>query len=133
MAAPGAPHADAGAPACEAGSRRLPPTVDVPNGQVMVPNPALRIDHALGMVVIEFRNSTADLSWSIPSERELAAYRAAAQADPAPNARAAPPAPSPSADVTLTPSETSRPDARSACRDQAAAAPSASAQEQRLG
>ncbi|WP_188899618.1 hypothetical protein [Caldovatus sediminis] len=103
---------------------------EMPEGRVMVPNPALRIDHALGMVVIEFRNSAGGLSWSIPSARELAAYRAAVQADPVPNARAVPPAPLPSTDA---PSETSRPDARSASRDQAAVAPSAPARGQRSG
>ena len=40
-------------------------------------NPRLRIDRDLGMVVIEFRDSTGRVSVSLPTPRELEAYRAA--------------------------------------------------------
>ena len=40
-------------------------------------NPKLRIDRDLGMVVIEFRDAAGRVSVSLPSQRELEAYRAA--------------------------------------------------------
>jgi hypothetical protein len=40
-----------------------------------VPNPRLRIDPALSLVVLEFRDSVGEVAQSIPSARELAAYR----------------------------------------------------------
>lgn len=43
------------------------------------PNPRLRLDPALGVVVMEFRSGPGVPARSIPSERELAAYRAAAR------------------------------------------------------
>jgi hypothetical protein len=39
------------------------------------PNPTLRLDPALGMVVIEFHNTSGALTTSIPSQRQLAAYQ----------------------------------------------------------
>lgn len=39
------------------------------------PNPRLRIDPALSLVVIEFRDSVGELSLSIPTPKELEAYR----------------------------------------------------------
>jgi hypothetical protein len=36
----------------------------------------MRIDRDLGMVVIEFRDSTGRVSVSLPTEREIDAYRA---------------------------------------------------------
>ena len=50
-----------------------PPT---PNPEVGPPNPRLRMDRDLGMVVIEFRDSAGRISNSLPTERELRAYRA---------------------------------------------------------
>jgi hypothetical protein len=40
-----------------------------------IPNPSLRLDPALGLVVIEFRNHAGVVSRSIPSQRELEAYQ----------------------------------------------------------
>jgi hypothetical protein len=40
-----------------------------------IPNPSLRIDPALGLVVIEFRNNSGAITTSIPSQRQLAAYQ----------------------------------------------------------
>ncbi len=45
------------------------------------PNPRLRLDGSLGMVVIEFRDSVGDVANTIPSPRQIAAYRAAAISD----------------------------------------------------
>ena len=39
------------------------------------PNPTLRLDAALGLVVIEFRDAAGNVTQSIPSERQLEAYR----------------------------------------------------------
>ncbi|MCK8786351.1 hypothetical protein M0638_18395 [Roseomonas sp. NAR14] len=39
------------------------------------PNPSLRIDGALGLVVIEFRDWAGRITGSIPTSQELAAYR----------------------------------------------------------
>ena len=40
-------------------------------------NPRMRIDRDLGMVVIEFRDSVGRVSMSLPTPRELEAYRSA--------------------------------------------------------
>ena len=42
------------------------------------PNPRLRLDGNLGMVVIEFRDAVGEVANSIPSPRQMEAYRAAA-------------------------------------------------------
>ncbi len=47
-----------------------------PSPEVGPPNPRLRMDRDLGMVVIEFRDASGRISNSLPSERELRAYRA---------------------------------------------------------
>jgi hypothetical protein len=41
------------------------------------PNPRLRLDGSLGMVVIEFRDAVGDVANTIPTPRQIAAYRAA--------------------------------------------------------
>lgn len=41
------------------------------------PNPRLRLDGSLGMVVIEFRDQVGDVPNTIPTPRQIAAYRAA--------------------------------------------------------
>jgi len=41
-----------------------------------MPNPSLRLDPALGLVVMEFRDH-AGRTATLPTERELAAYRTA--------------------------------------------------------
>jgi hypothetical protein len=45
----------------------------------LVPNPRLRIDGALGLVVIEFRDRIGQGDYSIPSPRQLAAYQFSAR------------------------------------------------------
>jgi hypothetical protein len=39
------------------------------------PNPELQLDPALGVVVIEFRNTAGTVTTSIPSQRQLEAYQ----------------------------------------------------------
>ncbi|HEY4252814.1 MAG TPA: hypothetical protein VGM87_16505 [Roseomonas sp.] len=63
---PPAPAADSGAPAGVTG---------------VLPNPRLRLDSGLGMVVIEFLDAAGEVENSLPTKREIAAYRAAAIAD----------------------------------------------------
>ncbi|MBN8903481.1 MAG: hypothetical protein BGO51_01415 [Rhodospirillales bacterium 69-11] len=53
-------------------------------------NPSLRLDAALGLVVIEFRDDGGAITSSIPSQRQLDAYRAHTQAPPAPDHSSAP-------------------------------------------
>ena len=62
----------------------------------MLPNPRLRLDPALGIVVLEFRGTFGLPARSLPTEHELAAYRAAAISgatrpgeEPAPKPRSA--------------------------------------------
>lgn len=54
-----------------AGSAPPPPTPEVGPA-----NPRLRMDRDLGVLVIEFRDSAGEVSVSIPTPRELEAYRA---------------------------------------------------------
>lgn len=44
-----------------------------------LPNPALRIEPALGLVVLEFRDNAGEVAETIPTQRELEAYRSAAR------------------------------------------------------
>lgn len=58
------------------------PAAAEPEKAPPVPNPRLRLDPLLSLVVIEFRDSGGEISQSIPSARELAAYRDQRNADP---------------------------------------------------
>ncbi|GGC29572.1 hypothetical protein GCM10011504_04750 [Siccirubricoccus deserti] len=40
-----------------------------------MPNPALRLDPGLGLVVLQFRDDRGEVVATLPTERELAAYR----------------------------------------------------------
>jgi hypothetical protein len=51
-----------------------PSSLAVAPGQ-QFPNPRLRLDPGLGMVVIEFRDDGGEVTNSIPSQRQLDAYR----------------------------------------------------------
>lgn len=53
-----------------AAGEAAPPTVPA------TPNPSLRLDPALGLVVLEFRDQSGRTA-TLPTERELAAYRSA--------------------------------------------------------
>lgn len=44
------------------------------------PNPALRMDPELGLVILEFRDRRGEVAATIPTSRELDAYRRAARA-----------------------------------------------------
>lgn len=47
-----------------------------------LPNPTMRLDPALGLVVVEFRNQAGDVTTSIPGPRQLDAYRTARDSAP---------------------------------------------------
>jgi hypothetical protein len=57
----------------------LQPAPEVPRPATVPPppNPSLRLDPALGVVVMEFRNGSDHVQRSMPSEPELQAYRLA--------------------------------------------------------
>jgi hypothetical protein len=48
------------------------------------PSPTLRFDAALGILVIEFHNDAGQVANSIPTQQQLEAYRARADAGPQP-------------------------------------------------
>jgi hypothetical protein len=77
-------HADSFAPA----GQRLRATDQVQAAPAAPPvtNPTLRLDAALGLVVIEFRNQGGTITTSIPSQRQLQEYQrwAATQLGPMP-------------------------------------------------
>ncbi|MDN3568271.1 hypothetical protein QWZ14_28155 [Paeniroseomonas aquatica] len=68
------------------------------------PNPSLRLDPALGIIVMEFRDRSGSVETTLPTERELEAYRSAAtrghreaaglRASPSPGQAPSGPAPS---------------------------------------
>ena len=60
-----APRTEATPPAEPAPSRQAPPAI----------SPRLRIDGALNLVVMEFRAPDGKVLHSLPTQRELAAYR----------------------------------------------------------
>ena len=81
------------APARAAGPEREPGAAPPPAAPA-TPNPRLRLDGSLGMVVIEFRDQVGDVANTIPSPRQIAAYRAAVVSDaPVPVGVAQRPAP----------------------------------------
>jgi hypothetical protein len=47
-------------------------------------NPALRLDASLGLVVIEFRDGAGTITHSIPSQRQMEAYRTHQDTPPSP-------------------------------------------------
>jgi len=54
----------------------VPATATQPRSQAQpYVNPSLRLDPALGLVVIEFHDDSGTLTSSIPSERQIEAYR----------------------------------------------------------
>ena len=63
----------AGAVGADRPAGAVPPE---PSPEIGPPNPRMRIDRDLGMVVIEFRDAVGRLSVSLPTPREIEAYRA---------------------------------------------------------
>ena len=48
-------------------------------------NPSLRLDPALGLVVIEFHNDAGSVTRSIPSQQQIDAYKRLGQMPPGPD------------------------------------------------
>lgn len=65
------PTADATSASTMRAAKAAPAAADAP----MLPNPRLRIDAALNIVVLEFRDDGSGTSRSIPSAQEIKAYR----------------------------------------------------------
>ena len=83
------PEGDAPPARGSAAAREAPP----PKPGPPFTNPDLRLDPALGLVVIEFHDDAGKLTNSIPSQRQIDAYRRDGQARPARSASGpAPPA-----------------------------------------
>jgi hypothetical protein len=71
---------------------RAPATPPAKPVQLYV-NPSYQFDPTVGLVVIEFHNDQGTLSNSIPSQRQLAAYRTHQQTPPGEQAPTAPQVP----------------------------------------
>ncbi len=65
----------AGGPKVAAPQPPVPQAPAASASQHANPNPTLRLDLALGLVVIEFHNSDGTVTTSIPTQRQLEAYR----------------------------------------------------------
>jgi len=66
-----------------------------------IPNPTLRLDSSLGMVVLEFHDNQGAVTGSIPSQRVLDAYRN--HSAPVPQSPVLPPADPPATDTRIDP------------------------------
>jgi hypothetical protein len=58
----------------KAAASQPPPQPEAAVSPSPIPNPTLRLDPALGLVVLEFRSDTGAVTTSIPSQRQLQAY-----------------------------------------------------------
>ncbi len=58
-----------------AGEASVGGAAEAGSGKPSLPNPSLRLDSQLGLVVIEFRNDSGMVTESIPTQRQLQAYR----------------------------------------------------------
>jgi hypothetical protein len=70
----GAPGQGSASPSASGTTAPTFPTV--PAASAMLPNPTVRLDSALGLVVIEFRDAVGTVTNSIPTQQQLEAYRA---------------------------------------------------------
>jgi hypothetical protein len=71
-------------PHAEAKAEPYPPTRSAAAAAQPYVNPSLRLDPALGLVVIEFRDEAGELTSTIPSQRQIEAYRVHARTPSAP-------------------------------------------------
>lgn len=81
---PHAPEAPNAAPSVKGPVAGRSPAGDLPAAEPALaasaaPNPSLRMDPELGLVVLEFRSVGDDATVTIPTSRELDAYRRAAR------------------------------------------------------
>ena len=59
----------------KAAASQPPPQPEPAATSSPIANPSLRLDPALGIVVLEFRNGAGTVTTSIPSQRQLQAYQ----------------------------------------------------------
>jgi hypothetical protein len=59
----------------KAAASQAPPQPEQAANPSPIANPSLRLDPALGLVVLEFRNDAGAVTSSIPSQRQLQAYQ----------------------------------------------------------
>jgi hypothetical protein len=95
----------------KAAASQPPPQPERAANPSTIPNPSLRLDSALGLVVLEFRSDTGVVTTSIPSQRQLQAYQkwAETHAGPTPFADSAEPAPAASASDLQPPAPNTAP------------------------
>ena len=63
------------APSVPAGSAAPQAATAAPGGGLYPPNPSVHLDLALNLVVLEFHDGSGNVTSSIPSTRQLQAYR----------------------------------------------------------
>lgn len=61
--------------AAQSATQRANETAPAAPQAPMLPNPRLRIDAALNIVVLEFRDDAGEISRTLPSAQEIKAYR----------------------------------------------------------
>jgi hypothetical protein len=61
------------------------PVANTPAPVQVFTNPSLRLDPALGLVVIEFRNDSGTVTRSIPNQQQLEAYKLHEKTPPDPD------------------------------------------------
>lgn len=72
------PMLDLAADAARRASQPALPEQRAQQAERLKPNPSLSLDPVTGMVVVEFRNLDGEVQGTVPTARQLAAYRAAA-------------------------------------------------------
>src|SRR5271163_4683313 len=77
----GLPIAGSGAPSTGSAPNETPATPVVKPVQLFV-NPSYQFDPTVGLVVLEFHDNTGAVSNSIPSQRQLEAYRTGQETPP---------------------------------------------------
>lgn len=105
LASPRSPVASPEAPKAPA----VDPVATAAPSSPAMPNPALRLDPGLGLVVLQFRDDQGEVVATLPTERELAAYRDAgkrAASSPVLPPQAGMPAPEPEAGTAAAASPT---------------------------
>lgn len=70
----------AGPPVADRAQAKPEARVEPAGSASALPNPTLRLDASLGIVVIEFRNNAGEVANSIPTQQQLEIYRARSQA-----------------------------------------------------
>jgi len=70
----------AGPPVADRPQAKSEATIEPAGSASALPNPTLRLDASLGIVVIEFRNNAGEVANSIPTQQQLEMYRMRSEA-----------------------------------------------------